>query len=351
MAEGRVYVILLNFNGWADTIECLESVLRSEGVMLTAVVCDNASSDGSFEKIRNWASGRQAAPVPPESPLAHLTTPPLAKPIAHVELDRASAERGEGNEAPLVLIRTGANLGYAGGNNVGLRYALARPDMRHAWVLNNDTVIAPDTLARAVSALEAEPNAGLCGSTLRYYEEPERIQMQGGGVLHPLVGQTHNLGANLPLGEARPAEEITPKLDYISGAAALASRRFLETVGLMHEGYFLYYEEADWGVRARKAGLRLTYAPDSTVFHKHGATIGVHARRRERSPVAEYYIAKNRLRFTARHFPWALPLAWLFLALTLLNRLRRRQWSRAAIIARVLLGGSRTIDDLLARAG
>ncbi len=349
MADGRVYVVLLNFNGWADTLECLESVLRSENVELTVVVCDNDSGDGSLERIRDWAEGREAAPVPDDPALAALVQPPLAKPVACTLLDRAAAERGEGPATPLVLVRTGGNLGYAGGNNVGLRYALARPDMRYAWVLNNDTVVAADALARAVAALEADSGAGLCGSTLRYYDDPATVQMQGGGRLLAFAGQTRNLGADRPAADLRPEAEIRAELDYVAGAAALASRRFLETVGLMHEGYFLYYEEADWGVRARKAGIALTYAADSTVFHKHGATIGVHAGRRERSPVAEYYIAKNRLRFTARHFPWFLPAAWLALLATLLNRLRRRQWRRAGIVLRVLLGGSATIDELLAR--
>src|ERR1700694_2988487 len=115
-------VILLNWNGWKDTIECLESVFRLNSPDFRVVVCDNASADGSLEKIKQWARGE----LPAESAnplLSHLTLPPFPKPILYCELTREEAESGTATHScPLTLIQNGANVGFAAGNNVGLRY-------------------------------------------------------------------------------------------------------------------------------------------------------------------------------------------------------------------------------------
>ena len=130
----RIGVVVLNWNGWADTLECLESLLRCRAIGGPIVVCDNDSEDESVERLRDWAEGRLDVWVPPEAPLRGLSHPPIPRPIPIVEHDRASAGAANGvgeaeSAARLVLIRTGANLGFAGGNNVGLRYLLGRADV------------------------------------------------------------------------------------------------------------------------------------------------------------------------------------------------------------------------------
>lgn len=126
--SSKVYVIILNWNGWEDTIECLESVFRNIYPSYTVIVCDNGSHDGSLERIKLWAEGKLDVLVPSHNPLRPLSYPPVIKPIPYIEYYREDAEKGGINDGkiPLVLIQTGGNLGFAGGNNVGLRYILAR---------------------------------------------------------------------------------------------------------------------------------------------------------------------------------------------------------------------------------
>ena len=125
----RAYVILVNWNGWRDTLECLESLFRTSEVEPRVIVCDNASTDGSLEHIRNWAEGIQAAPAVHLGPLQDLAGSLVEKPLPYVEYDRDQAEAGgdpQDSDCPLILVQCGNNLGFAGGNNVGLRYLLAR---------------------------------------------------------------------------------------------------------------------------------------------------------------------------------------------------------------------------------
>ena len=180
------YVIVLNWNGWKDTIECLESVFRLDCKDFRVIVCDNASTDGSLERLKEWARGEiqfgeiQSGAVNPG--LCHLSNPPVLKPIPYIQLTREEAESCDGvGSAPLVLIEAGANLGYAGGNNVGLRYALGDATAEFFWLLNNDTVADPGALAEMILFMRQHPNVGLCGSLNLSYFEPQRTLLRGGG--------------------------------------------------------------------------------------------------------------------------------------------------------------------------
>lgn len=331
----RVAVVILNWNGWVDTLECLESVLRAEGVG-PVVVCDNDSQDDSLARIRAWAEGREIAEVPEDHPLTRFSQPSLAKPVQYVEYDRETAEQGGGAEdrdIPLVLVRTGGNLGFAGGNNVGLRYALARPDIDAVWLLNNDTVVDPGAARALVEAVERDPGVGLCGSTLLYYDRPEVVQALGGASYNERMALPAHIGESSPLPEEPDVEGVVERMAYVAGASMLATRRFLEEVGLMEESYFLYFEELDWALRA--AGrFRLGYAPDSIVYHKEGRSIGTRGAERK-SALADYYFLRNRLLITRRFFPSRLPTVRFAILLALANRIRRRQWDRVRMILRL----------------
>ena len=317
-------VILLNWNGWKDTVECLESVFRLACEDFRVVVCDNASTDGSVEKIKQWARGELAAECAnPE--LSGLTSPPVAKPIQFREMTREQAERCTGGcEAPLTLIQTGGNLGFAGGNNVGLRLALINPDCRYFWLLNNDTVVQPTALSAMLHRMRQRPEVGLCGSLNLSYYNPQEVQAQGGKTYRRWTARVRTPAA-LTVDEldGHPAP-----MEYINGASMLASREFLEGVGLMEESYFLYFEELDWAMRAR-GKFDLAYARDSVIYHKEGASIGSHPDRRKRSAASDQYLSRSRVLFTKRFFPWALPsvLAWTCLAAT--YRLCRGDGKRA----------------------
>lgn len=332
----RIAVVILNWNGWVDTLECLESVLRAEGVEGPVVVCDNDSQDDSLARIRAWAGGREVVELPEGHPLARFSQPPVPKPVRYVEYDRETAEQGgraEDHDIPLVLVRTGGNLGFAGGNNVGLRYALARPDIDAVWLLNNDTVVDPGAARALMKVVDRDREVGLCGSTLLYYDRPEVVQALGGASYNERMALPAHIGESKPLPDAPDVDAVVGQMAYVAGASMLATRRFLEEVGLMEESYFLYFEELDWALRA--AGrFRLGYAPDSIVYHKEGRSIGTRGAERK-SALADYYFLRNRLLITRRFFPARVPTVRFAILLALANRIRRRQWERVRMILRL----------------
>ncbi|HEV2146520.1 MAG TPA: glycosyltransferase family 2 protein [Longimicrobiaceae bacterium] len=298
--DSKVYVLLLNWRGWQDTIECLESVFRQEHARYQVVVCDNDSGNGSLEQIAAWARGEVEAPLPAGPPLRRFCSPAVPKPIRYVELTREEAEMGAGGDAPLVLVQTGGNLGYAGGNNVGLRYVLARGDAAYVWLLNNDTVIHPRALSAMVRTAEDDPGVGMVGSRLLYYDDPERIQAIAGGQVVPWSGFTRHLGAD-QTDLDRWSDVLEP--DYITGASMLVRSRLLEQVGMLDERYFLYSEEVDWCLRSRAGGWKLVYAPGSTVWHKGGQSV------QYKSPLHDYHVLRGMLLLVRRFYPGFLPVA------------------------------------------
>jgi len=290
-----VFIVILNWNGWRDTHACLASLTGLDYPNYRVVVVDNASEDGSEERLR----------------------------ALHPEL---------------TLLQSGANLGFAGGNNVGLRYALAG-GAEYVWLLNNDTLVEADALTQLVTKMRREPDLGLCGSTLVYEAERDRVQALGGARYNRWLGAVRHLGQHQA--RTHPIDEgaVERQLDYLIGASMLASRPFLEQVGLLQEDYFLYFEELDWAARAR-GRFRLGYAAKSIVLHKEGSSIGGTGRAKaQKSYTADLYALKNRVRFTRRFYPYALPTVYLGLVVALINRLRRRQWKRAVLVARIMLRG------------
>ena len=329
----KVYIVVLNWNGWGDTIACLESIMRSDYPAFHVVVCDNASTDGSAEHIKAWAAGHLEPVRLPAPAVGECRA--IAKPLSCLELSNAESRSPGGRtpESPLTLLHTGGNLGYAGGNNVGLRYALARGDADYCWVLNNDVVIAADALSRLVERMEEQSDAGLCGSVLLDYHSPHRVQALGGATYNSWFGTHRAIGTNAARPESVERGAVERRMSYVIGAAMFVSRRWLEEVGLLCEDYFLYFEEIDWAVRGRQR-LRLAFAPRSLVYHKGGATAG----RPSESPAMDYLALRNRIRFTRKRLPWALPTVWLGLLWVLANRLRRGQFDRIVPILTIMLG-------------
>ena len=221
------------------------------------------------------------------------------------------------------------NLGYAAGNNVGLRYAMAQENCDYVWILNNDTLVEPDALAELVKYMEIHHEVGICGSKMVYAWDRSRLQGYG-GIYHRWTARS----------EACVDVRKIGQIDYVIGAAALVRRSFLEEVGLMAEDYFFYFEELDWAERAR-GKYRLSCAPCSVVYHQEGATIGACPNASEgKSMLSDYYMVRNRLLFTRRYHPFCLPTVYLSLFLTLLNRLRRHQCARIPTLLRLMFGRS-----------
>jgi GT2 family glycosyltransferase len=337
--QPRIGVVLVNWNRWADTVEALESLLRSD-MPVTAIVVDNASSDGSMEQIAAWAAGRVTAPVA-SSAMAAFSAPPLPKPLALRRLgpgDLATARLSP--EDRLVLIDSGGNLGFAGGNNVGLRLLLADPGIDRFWLLNNDTVVAPDT-ARHLAARMDATGAGMCGTVVRYYWKPDTVQAANGHMFSTLKGTARGIHQGLPAATLPDPAQVEAQTSFILGASLAVSRAFLEKVGLMEERYFLYFEELDWAARNAKfpgGGFRVAYAPDAVVYHKEGGSIGSSGIPGARSLTADYWLAKSRLAYFRWHQPALLPWHWgMTLGLAGL-RLVRGQPEKAKAILKALFG-------------
>lgn len=312
----RVSIILVNWNGWIDTIECLESLLHLDYPDFRIVICDNGSSDDSLQEIRNWADCHE---------------------IRYAEYQRIEAEAGgsRGLDPVLTLISNGNNLGFASGNNVGMRYVLDRGDTDYCWLLNNDTVVEPDALTHLVTLVQQKPTIGICGSTVRLFRHRQRIQALGGGHYCRWIGLPWHYGRFIQLGGEINQHRAESWMNYVEGASMLVSRQFLEEVGLLCEDYFLYFEEADWAIRA-KSRFKLGYAAQSVVYHKVGGSIGTSSNPAKMSYTSDYYNIRNRLLFTRRFYPSALPTVWLVILGSLLLRLCLGKWDRVEMIFRLL---------------
>ena len=314
-----VLVVLVNFRRTEDTLSCIQSLkqLVAPTVDLMIAVCDNESSATSATALIETL---QMVPCDSKSSIAD----------AQILTGTAGLHR-------CLLLLSLENTGFAGGNNLAYRAADPTGTSDYVWFLNNDTEVAPDSLLRLIERMELEPRIGLCGATLVYSWDRRLVQCMGGCRINRWTGATRQLGHLSSWPCTIDEANIELQMDYPAGASILASRRFLDIVGLMAEDYFLFYEEIDWSIRARRAGFHIGYAARAVVYHKEGASIGS-GTGASRSALAEYFGLRNKLRFTWRFYPWAWPSVWLISWLQVVRRLTQRKWQRAGLMARTLLG-------------
>lgn len=324
----RVAVLLLNWNGWKDTIECLESVLRLSYPHVSVVLCDNGSTDGSVDKIRAWAAGTLSTEFDTPSQLRHLVEPSIEKPIPIRELTRPEVESGaQLARDELTIIHNGGNLGFAGGNNVGLDFIRRNELAEYVWILNNDILVAPDSLTELMREARANPSHGGVGATLFKYTTPEEVESVAGGLFPAWKGLSIPL-KRMEYADARNGGS-RPVLDYLTAGCMLVPTQVLRTVGLFDESYFMYAEDVDYSLRLRRAGLSLGFAPLAKVWHKGGGTIG------HRSARHDYYIVRNSLQLVREYHPRMLPIATAYVAFRCaLPKVVRRQWTRLAVLRR-----------------
>ncbi|MBI1910222.1 MAG: glycosyltransferase family 2 protein [Deltaproteobacteria bacterium] len=348
----KVYILLVNWNGWADTLECLESVFRNTYKDYCVIVCDNGSRDGSLGQLKAWAEGR--LDILPASPsLKRFSWPPVPKPIPYIEYNRQEAEKcghsEEGISARLILIQSGEDLGFAGGTNIELRYILARNDFKHVWLLNNDTVIHPDALQHLLKEVSDSPPIGICGSTLLYYHTPNVIQALGGASFNKWFSLSHHIGAFKKFPVKLKKFRVLQKTDYVIGASMLVSRSFLLDAGLMNEDYFAYYEELDWMLNAKNKH-EIGYAPESLVYHKEGISLGgTRRKRKDKSFLSDYFTVRSRFIFTMKFYPYCLPTVLFTTFVKLCVFALRRQWDRIQMTLKLtfkLFMGGRPLKHL-----
>jgi GT2 family glycosyltransferase len=264
----QVGCIVLNWNGWQDTVECLLALRECTYPHLTVIVVDNGSTDDSVRRIQ----------------AAHPDT---------------------------LLIESGRNLGFAAGNNIGIRYALAH-GADYVWLLNNDTKPAPDALSALVAKIQIDTCIGAVASICYYADAPFTVQAWAGSRVNLWIGYVR-----LSTG---------PRKDdwfhSLNGTSILLARAAIEDVGLLDEGFFLYWEDTEYCLRLREKGWRLAAAPDSPVIHK------VNASTQGNKLVLDRYQTASGLRLLRLHAPAPRLASILFLAIRFVRRLVRFQFAR-----------------------
>jgi len=235
------------------------------------------------------------------------------------------------------VIFTGSNLGFAAGNNPGIKEAFAR-GADYIFLLNDDAELVPGALQTLVSAALEHPEAGIVGPRIFYSSSPRRIWFSG-ATFNPINASFSFYSAGQEIA-SRSGSDLLPT-DFISGCALLFGRGFMEKVGLMDERYFLYWEDADWGLRAIRAGYRPLVVTAATVFHRVSLSGGG-----ENSPLKIYHKTRAQLLFASRHAPSAPPrllygfakdILWLLLRIGTPDNFTRAR-AYAAGIADYLLG-------------
>lgn len=340
--EPPVTIVLVNYNGWWDTIECLESIFKLEYSNFQVVVIDNGSSNQSLQRLCGWAEGAINRWLSFKNSLRSHVLPPVAKPIPYSTFsfsDGSFVPKSVEMASSLTIINLGdgINRGFAFGMNVGIQFALENTTGEYFWLLNNDMVASKDSLkALASLALQEgkDKKIGIIGSKLFYYHAPESLQGVAGRY-RAWLGQSLHVGASqIDMGQF---DQKSFSFDYVIGAAMFVDRKFVEDVGKLSEDYFLYFEELDWAQRGKKKGWKLGFCANSKIFHKEGASTNSQRRPQVKSDLADYYQIKNRFLFTKRFYPSFLPLIYCTLIPVFFRRLLRRNFKMAYQVLRFLI--------------
>lgn len=295
----KVYIVILNYNGWRDTIECLESVFKSHYSNFQIIVCDNCSSDQSLEKIKKWAEGaiclESSSEFIVKEEIARSVFPLIEKPIFYMEYMEDDLEIFHGKTEPqLILIRSKENKGFSGGNNIALKYIFKRNDFAYIWFLNNDTVVNKEALLNLVQEfkMNQEFPVGIIGSVVCEYNDPGLVQSVGGR-LNTFTFKAKGVCEKWKYGNL----VVDKAIDYHQGASFLVARPFIEKIRLFDESYFLYFEEAELAEQASRYGFKIRYAMSSIIYHKGSISIG-----KMMGELQEYHFARSRMIFAKRYY-------------------------------------------------
>jgi GT2 family glycosyltransferase len=265
-SQPKVAIIVLNWRKPAETLACLTSLAHIDYRNAQVIVVDNGSGDESVALFRQHFPEVQ-------------------------------------------VLETGANLGYAGGNNVGIRYALEQ-GAEYICILNNDVTVTPDFLAPLLAVLHQHPDVGVVTPTIAGVKTPDRVWTLGANI-DWRAGEVRRLYTDESVSAV---QDIDPfEVDVAPGSAELIRQEVFKTAGLLDETFFLYYEESDWCLAVRRAGHRILAVPASVVLHAASSTLG------QTSPIIDYYMLRNRLRFISRQ--WSGLTRWRILGSTVISNL------------------------------
>ncbi|QUH22661.1 glycosyltransferase family 2 protein [Methanobacterium alkalithermotolerans] len=282
MNDPRVSIVMVNWNGWRDTLECLDSIWEIDYPNYDIVIVDNDSSDDSVVKIREYlnlisdgegfSDAGDDFQVHEVAQINILMDTPVENPPKH----------------QITLIRARKNWGFAGGNNLGIKYALKflKPD--YLLLLNNDTVVEADFLTPLVETVSGD--VGVVGPKTCYFPEKEYINSAGVKMIWPwVIAQNQGIG-ELDQGQFDEVQEV----DALLGACLLIKAEVFQEIGLLDSNFFLILEETDFCLRAHQQGYQIIYQPLSKIYHKEGFSGRL-------SQLSLYYFYRNRFLIMKKH--------------------------------------------------
>lgn len=262
-APSSVAIIVLNWNGYSHSLICLRSLSQVNYPNLKIILVDNGSVDGSVQKLKD-------------------------------------------EFRDVTFLENQNNLGFTGGNNAGIEYALNQ-EFDHILLLNNDTTVMPDFLEKLVSLLESYPQAGMVQPLILFEDNKNKIWSAGGKY------NSFN-GNSITQGDRKNVDNFSltiSELDWATGCCILVSSRLVKEIGLLQNSYFAYFEDVDWSLRARKAGYKILLQPESIIYHEGSAASKKQFDEGILSPTVFYLHSRNQLFQLRRHvtLPHSL-LAW-----------------------------------------
>jgi len=279
MKTETTWILLLNYNGHKDTCECIETLFASNLKLFHILIIDNASTDNSLINIDNWLESKDI-----ESSKVSYT--------ASSEMFRTTSD----SISNIALISSDFNNGYASGNNIGMKYLLKHASKKDfIWILNNDTLVRPDTLENMINSYHQLENDGVALLGSRILNEDLSLQSIGDVVQNKNVKNEDNL-----------------EVEHICGCSIFFRVENFDSIGFLPEDYFLYYEETDWMKSIRQKGLKIFTSLKSEVIHKHAKSTGG-----AYSPLVLYYMTRNQILF---HRKYSKGFTYIFIMLKLFFR-------------------------------
>ncbi len=319
MKINKIGIVLLNYNGYEDTIQCIESLLKiyvpvELAFEYTIIIVDNNSEDESVIRIKEWLEEGKG-----KYHFSNQCLPLSKKPLTYQHINSADSDILNGKKTEshsdyqITLIKNSQNQGFASGNNIGIKYAL-NSGCSYIWILNNDTIVFPDSLHALISkAIKLERSKVLVGSVLYFHDRPDQIQAYGGGRFSYITGNSYSL-------------KHKGNFDYLTAASLLVPAAAFKEVGLLDENFFMYWEDTDFCVRAKKKGYHLAVADDSIVLHKHNSS--TNRVNLTNSNFRDIHTARGAIRFYFKHMgPFAALPLFLRFSRAFLRRIRSKSFN------------------------
>jgi hypothetical protein len=324
----KVTILIVNYNNWEDTVECIESVCKSTYKDFEVIVVDNSPNDISVNKLQEWAKG---AIKINKTLFPELVYPEEIKPLDYILISEevyynSNVEVQNG----ITFIKAQNNHGFAAANNIVLKKLIkTKKNDDFVFLLNNDTVLQRDTITNLVNNY-TNANMGVVGCVLMEYNAPKKVQSVG-GLYNKVFGTTTQVLEGIEI-EELINQDIKAKIDYPCGAAMFLSNNVLKDIGLLNEKYFLFYEELDW-IKTANEKHKTTYFEDCIVYHKRGVSIGSN----KKSYIGDKYSIINRVNFAKKHNRKNLLTVYLGVLISVFKRILFFKFNRAFSLIKDIL--------------